>query len=279
MNIVQNVAEFRQMISRAKATGSGFGTNLFLADSVLDGLVSTGKLFAQESEGAVIFLRRETSYDRVYYAVAHLSCLAVALSRLTSGNVLASSLVGRKDEVAPWAAEYASAGFSHTTTLLRAQLAQTGQAPAEGVEADSGIEVARIEDAEEIHAALLANFDVYEDQIPSLEEIREAAASGTILLVREEDRIAALHYYIRTGLTSRSRYWLVLPEYRTRGTNKTIARSTYGYRLFRRYLNDCLGCRRSIVWVNERNSRARQIYSWYGYKEDSIVDMVMIKRR
>ena len=135
---------------------------------------------------------------------------------------------------------------------------------------DSGIEVARAEDAEEIHAALLANFDVYIDQVQPLEETREAAALGTILLVRDGERIAALLYYDRAGLSTRFRYWFVLPEYRTEG---------YGDRLIRRYFHDCAECRRFILWVHESNSRAIPIYRWYGYKADSIVDVVFIKRQ
>jgi len=94
----------------------------------------------------------------------------------TAGGVLVSDLVGRKDEVAPWAAAFTNAGFSNSTTILRMQRAQAGQAPA--ADTDSGVEVARAGDAEQIHAALLANFDVYIDQLPPLEETREAAASA-----------------------------------------------------------------------------------------------------
>ena len=270
MNAVRKAADLRHMIGMARAPSSGFGTNLFLTDAATERLASTGSLFAREFEGAVIVLRREPCFDRLYYAAADLGRLESALAQLdlTAGGVLVSDLVGRKDEVAPWAAAFTNAGFSNSTTILRMQRAQAGQAPA--ADTDSGVEVARAGDAEQIHAALLANFDVYIDQLPPLEETREAAASGTILLLRDGSRMAALLYYDRAGLSTRFRYWLVLPEYRTKG---------YGDRLIRRYFHDCAECRRFLLWVHESNSRAIPIYRWYGYKADSIVDVVFIKRQ
>lgn len=269
MNAVTAAADLSHWIGLAKSAGSQFGTNIFLTGDAIEQL-GAGSLFAREFDGAVIVLRREPRFDRLYYAAAGAAPLESALAQLEwpAGSVLVSDLVGRKDEIAPWAAAFTAAGFSHSTTLLRMQRIQTQPAPA--ARAGLDVELARAEDAAEIQDVLLANFDPYLDQIPPIAETRQAAASGTVLLIRAGGRIAALLYYDRTGWTTHLRYWLVLPDHQTEGFA--------GDRLIRRYFRDCAGCRRFLLWVHERNTRVVPIYRWYGYKTDSLIDAVFLKR-
>jgi hypothetical protein len=259
------------MIGVAKAGGKGFATNFFLTDPAIESLIATGSLFALESEGVVIFLRRESHFDRLYYVAADEHYLAEALAKVAvpESRAIVADVVGRRDLLAPIVDQFTRTGYTHHTTLVRLQWMSSGDATPQTQ--DSEIEAAQEEDAAEILAALASNFDEYSDQIPSIDEIRRAAAAGTILVARDAGRVAALYYYDRSGLSSVARYWLVLPEYR--------GKRLLGDKVLRRYFQESAACKRRIVWVHEDNSPVLTIYQWYGYKLDSIVDIILIKRR
>lgn len=270
MTAIAAAADVRRVLTAAK-TGAGYGSNFFLADDAVERAAQAGALEAFEFDGAALVLCREPALDRVYYGAADPARLEAALARLGNlppGRAFVADLVGREGEVEPWANAFAARGYTSLTRIIRMQRLSQGASSADTA-ADPDIAVAGPGDAEDIHAAIQTNFDVFMDQIPGVDEIRRAAAAETILIARADGRIAALLYYDRAGLTTVFRYWFVLPEYRTTG---------WGDKLIRRYFRDTAECRRSILWVHERNSRAIPIYRWYGYKPDSVIDVVMIKR-
>jgi GNAT superfamily N-acetyltransferase len=266
---MRQVADLRRMIGSAKAHGGTFSTNLFLTDAALEPAARAGTLLASESPGAVIFLSQGPLFGRLYYAAAGSDYLVAALHRLKlpQTGAFVVDLIGRRSKIAPWVSAFEEAGFSRYSTLIRLQRLFSQRPPT--TDRDHNVETAQEQDAESIQTALAVNFDPYADQLPPLEEIGQAATRGTILLIRDAGRIAALLYYDRRGITTAFRYWLVLPDYRTQG---------FSDMLIRRYFQDCAGCRRSVLWVHESNSRAILIDKWYGYRPDSIVDVVLIKR-
>ena len=264
------MADLRAMIGAAKAGSGAFSTNFLLTDAAIEPAVRAGNVFALASDGAVVLLRRDPLFDRLYYAAADASRLAVALSRLElpPSGALVTDLIGRREEVTPWMTQFEEAGFSSRATILRMQRLLSEAPPVEN--RDPEVEVAEERDAEDVRAVIANGFDEFVDQIPSIAEIRRAASLGTILLVRDSGRIAGLLFYDRVGQTTVCRYWVVRPEYQGRGRD---------VKLMRRYWQDCRECRRFMLWVRQSNSHALLIYKWYGYKLDSIIDVVMIKRR
>jgi hypothetical protein len=258
------------MIGVAKAAGKGYATNLFLADPAIEPLIATGSLLALECNGAVVFLRRESSFDRLYYAAADEHCLGEALAKVAAAEsrTIVTDVVGRRDSLEPIVDQFTGSGYTHHATLVRLQRMSSGDVAPQTQ--NSEIEVAQEQDAAPILAALSSNFDEYSDQFPSIDEIRKAVAAGTVLVIRQAGRVAALLYYDRYGLTSAVRYWLVLPEYR--------GQRLLGDKLLRRYLQESAACKRSILWVHEDNHPVLTIHQWYGYKLDSMVDIVLLKR-
>jgi len=270
MLALSQVSDLRSFISSAKAAASGnFGTNLFLTDASLEPLVQAGRLSAFQSKGAAIFRKKEKLFDRLYFAAADPAALATALFSLASpeSGVLVASLVGRRSDIEPWINQFQSAGFRVHATLLR--MCRILPKAVSLKNPDPAVEASTERDTAAVLELLEASFDPYADQIPEVDEIAQAAAQGRILVARDAERIAALLYYDRFGLTTWSRYWLILPEYRTQGLN---------FKLMERYFQECAGCRRAILWVHESNQRAALIYKWYGYRPDAIVDIVLIKR-
>jgi hypothetical protein len=270
MNTIRNVAYIRHMIAVAKAAGKGFATNFFLTDPAIERLIATGSLLAWESEGAVIFRRQESAFDRLYYAAADEHCLAEGLAKVPASEerTVVTDVVGRRDTLTPILDLFSKAGYTHHATLVRLFQTVSGGITAEN--RDSGIELAQDQDAADILSALASTFDEYSDQLPSIDEIGRAIAAGTILVARDAGRVAALYYHDRLGITSAGRYWLVLPEYR--------GQRLLGDKVLRRYFQDSAACKRRIVWVHESNRPVLTIYQWYGYTLDSIVDRVLVKR-
>ncbi|MGA2328506.1 MAG: GNAT family N-acetyltransferase [Bryobacteraceae bacterium] len=269
MKPLGGVAEVRRMIDIVKTAARGFGTNFFLPDGAIEPALRAGDFEALEAAGVVLFLKREAGFVRVYYCAADTSALADGLARLNlpESGVLVADIIGRPDDTAPWEEQFAAAGFSRYSRYLRMQRIFSGNP--HPVAPNPEVEVAQESDAEAILDAITATFDAYADHIPGIEEIRRAASLGTILLGRDAGRLAAVLYYDRCGVTSLLRYWLVLPDH---------PRSSLGDKLMGRYFQECAGCRRSVLWVQETNQRAIAIYRWYGYKPDSTVDAILIQR-
>ncbi len=262
------VSDIRQMLGDVKARGGEFATNFFLQDSAVEGTIRSGRLFAKEGDSAVHVLKRESEFDRLYYGAANPGRLGLALSRFdfSESAVVVVDVVGREGATAPWIGQFISMGFSRRAGFLRMQRMFTVQPFSR--DTDSEVEVAHESDAEAIHEAIAAEFDAYSEHIPPVEEIRNAISLGTILLVRDAGRLAALLHYDRAGLTTVFRYWIVRPEYRHTGA---------GDKLIRRYFRDCADCRRSLLWVKDTNRRAIPIYRWYGFAPDSMTDVVLTK--
>jgi len=257
------------MVGEAKAAGRGFRTNFYLSDAAIESALRGGELLALRSDGGVLMLKRERDLARLYYAVAEPARLPAALAQLTDRvcGVLVADLIGRPEETAVFEPAFAEAGFSRYTRFLRMQKTMPAGLPT--AEDDRLVKTAQPRDAEAVLAAIQGHFDPYCEHFPPLAEIREAIARGTILVIRDGPRLAALLYYDRTGLTTNFRYWIVEPGYR---------RHAYGDRLIRRYFRDCAGCRRSVLWVEETNARAIPVHRWYGYQPDSVIDVILIKR-
>lgn len=267
MNLVRHVAEVRSRIGEAKAVPGAFGSNLYLADDALEALIAREGLYVVSTPGAVVFRSAGELLDRIYYAAASPDALRSALAALPApdANRYVVDLLGRAETNAPWRECFAAAGFARYGGFLRMQRPiPPGMA---AVEINPVIEDAREDDAPAIAALLQEHFDLYAEHLPDVAHLRRAAADGTVLVVRDGERLAAYFIYDRSGLTTNFRYWSVLPEYRSLG---------YGDLLMKRYFQKCADCRRSLLWVRDTNTPAIRIYRWYGYKPDLTIDEVFV---
>jgi hypothetical protein len=256
----------RRMIAAVKSAGNNFSTNLFLADAALEPLAAAGRVVSAQAEGAAVFLLREPRFDRLCYAAADPSLLMAPLAEASAGagRAIVADLVGKREALAPIVDRFVEAGYGRRTTLLRLQRTSSPV-----VSGDTDVGIASEAEAPQILAAMETHFDEYSDRIPPLEQIRAAAAAGTILAARDGKRLAGFYYYDRTGLTTEARFWLVLPEYRD---NPLI-----GSRLLRRYLQITADCRRAVLWVHESNRQILRMYARHGYTPDGIVDIVLVR--
>jgi ribosomal protein S18 acetylase RimI-like enzyme len=268
MELLRQAGDVASLIQEVRDGGGALASNLYLAEDVIARAVAGGELSADAVSGAVVFLRREALFDRIYFAAAAREPLERALAALPdpAGRRQVADLVGRSESLAPWKDSFLAAGWSRYAGFLRMQrLVPPGMA---ALETSPLVEEASARDAEAVLALLHEHFDVYSEHLPSLEDIRRTAAAGSLLVIRDENRLAAFFYYDRAGLTANFRFWIVLPPYRSLG---------YGDLLMRRYLQKCADCRRSLLWVRETNTAAIRVYRWYGYKPDSTIDEIFIR--
>jgi hypothetical protein len=266
-NQVTNIGDIRAAVASVKMSGKSFQTNLFLRDDEIAARLEKSGIRALKVDGAVLFLVREDHFFRLYFAVADPALLVESLPLLNApeGEVIVADVVGPKPEVDAVAHSFASAGFSQRACLHRLQ--RLGSESLLRGEPASDVENARPEDAPEILRLLNDNFDVYSDQIPTLAQIHRAIASCNILVLREGAIIGGLFYYESLGLTTHARYWLALPGYRERAMD-----------LIHHYFKNCASHRRFVLWVHDDNERIHRIHRLLGYKPDSIIDTVWMKK-
>ena len=269
MNDLTHVGDFRRLIDTVKAAGGKFGTNFFMADAAIEAALRDYRWSSFEAPGAALLLQREAAFDRVYYAACGTEPLVRALAGVPvpASGALVSDVVGDPRDSGPWVDALTESGFARRTSFQRMLRAGGGIGPA--TEPLAPVQVAGEADAAEILAAITANFDVYAEHIPLLQEVRQAAAAGGLLVAREGGALAGILYYDRTGFTTLLRYWLALPGFRGRG---------HADALMWRYLRECAACRRFLLWVQETNARAMALYRGYGYNADSIADVILMKR-
>jgi len=124
-------------------------------------------------------------------------------------------------------------------------------------------------DTAAVSAFLEGLLDPYRDAIPDEAEIREAAERGNLLLVRRGESLGGILWFETTGISSHLRYWYVHDGFRGQGI---------GAHLMRQFLHLCRQCRRVIAWVAKENADAIAKYCHYGFRPDTIVDHILIRR-
>jgi ribosomal protein S18 acetylase RimI-like enzyme len=224
-----------------------------------------------QSERALLILRRDCGFHRVYHAATDLDTLSAMLRRsgeeLAAIGVLTADIIGRDLDVEPIASVYRDeGGFADYNRLLRMTRIAV---PEDVTDTESPVEFAEDVDVAAIVSFLERLLDPYTDQIPDENELREASARRNIILARRGKSIGGMLLFETKGLTSHLRYWYVDENARNQGI---------GARLIRQFF--CLSrySKRVILWVVSKNLDAISKYRHYGFLPDALVDRIMIRR-
>jgi predicted N-acetyltransferase YhbS len=268
MRLVENVAEVYEALQTAKQPGRSFVTNFFPSRPKLESWIGRRELSLAAGERGAFLLRRDADFSHLYFLAADLEGLRPSLSAflVSEPGTIVADLLGREDEVGTMEDALADNGFSRYARLIRVSREAASPAPAA---IEPGVEHAEPADAAAITAMLHNAFDRYAEQLPVQQEIREAAANRSILVVRSAEAIAGLLFFETYGLTSVLRYWLVDPGSR----NQRV-----GARLIRSYFASCQSVKLFNLWVLSDNKNAMARYRNYGYAPDGLIDQVMIRR-
>src|ERR1035441_1492305 len=118
---VLNKADLLEALERVRRAGAV--TNWFATPQRIDYWIARQSLSFLEGESALLILRRDRGFHRVYHSAADLEALSSLLGsfrgELASDGVLTADLVGRPLELEPVAAVYRESGFTDHNCLVR----------------------------------------------------------------------------------------------------------------------------------------------------------------
>jgi GNAT superfamily N-acetyltransferase len=257
-----------EAIGRLRAAAPDALTNFFVTPKQAAAWMERGTLSIRERDGSVLVLRRDRGVHRVYHAAVDFGELSRALASLTAGwrGVLTADLVGRPEETARVAEIYRLHGFEHYTSLVR--MVRLTDGPSSDA-LDSTVVFAARHDVPTLCDFFDRVLDPLRDQVPEAEEIEAAVARTNILIERHGEDVGGALYFETTGLTSMLRYWYVDPRFHGLGI---------GGRLMRKYIELCRGTRRIVLWVVSGNADAIAKYRHYGFREDNLIDRIVVFR-
>ena len=269
MQIVTAPSALIARLQAIKLQGVNIVTNYFPDPAKVQAWIRCGELFSVVDEKAVaILLRRDRDFFHLYFLASGIEALAEALPRVTRQQpaVLTADLIGRDEDLQSMVNLFRQSGFHLHAKLVRlARIAPPDSSSS--FQSHPDVVSADQEDAVAVLSLLESNFDRHAEQLPGLEDIRQAVERQEILVIKKDNALAGLLFYEIIGLTSILRYWLVDTRFRDQHV---------GSRLMHAYFARCPKIRRFILWVIADNDRAIQKYHHYSFATDGLMDQVMI---
>ena len=265
METLSDWGSLQRLTAGVPRTAPGYATSLYATRGQVERWCAVGGLRALAADGAVLAVRCDRDFHRVYHVARDLRSLTAALVQLPAGRYVAD-LVGRGEMVDQQCDAYAAAGFVFHAFLQR--MGRSTQAPV-SLPVDDVV-IAVPEDAEAVAAFLDRLLDRFTEQLPVLDELQTAAREGRLLLVRRDAALAGMLMYDAQGQQAHLRYWHVDPDAHGAGI---------GRRLMGSFLSRCAQARRIVLWVIGDNDRSIAIYRHYGFETDGLLDRIMIANK
>jgi len=265
-------ADLFETIGELRATEPGLLSNFFASPGQVSSWMdrSANALSVVEGDRSILILRRDRGFQRLYHVAAGAHQLSAALASITADqhHVMVTDIVGTPEQVARIAEIHREHGFTDHTTLMR-MACMTDGLPAGAEEPASHF--AESEDVPAIRALFDQVLDPLRDQIPEAEEIEAAVARRSVLIDRRAGAAGGVLYFETTGLTSVLRYWYVDLNFHGQRIGGTLMRNYLG-------LCRCAGVARIVAWVVRDNADAIAKYRHYGFREDRLVDCILVSR-
>lgn len=258
-------AAVRTAIGAISRAAPAYSSTFYASADQVGRWSAEGRLGLVATPGAVLLLKAENGFRRLFHVAESPAALADALTQLPAG-VWVADLVGQGDALDRLSAAYARSGFAAHRFLVR--MVRTRPV---GEPGDAGIKVAVPADAPAVAAFLDRLLDRYAEQVPDVTELADEAAAGQLLVVRRDDgALAGMLLYALKGRTAHLRFWHVDADVRGQGV---------GRRLMAAFLTRCAGASRIVLWVIGDNAPSIAIYRRYGFEADGLVDRIMILRK
>ncbi len=208
-------------------------TNLFLDGHALRALLAEKTCLLHVAGGAIFLLipYHEIYYDCLYLAADGMS-FAEGLRQLLESYheplALRGSSVGKEPQAGEVAELFRQHGFVLTKKLLRMQLKRAPEKVLNAMrpyadEYRDCMSFADPGDAEEILELLKEEFDLVADNLPELSAIREHILRGEVAVLRQDAKIASLHYFHMHKNALHSLYDVTRKEYRREGFFMALA--------------------------------------------------------
>ena len=210
-------AEYAAAVDSLRQRHSRVDTNNFIPADKFKEMFENGSSRVVEAPGCILAAVLEhNSLYRLYYYAEMKSGLGEGLrlaEELYDKKLPAvCTVIGKQDYVEKVMPVFYDEGY-----FLRRRIRRFDSGNTRAVvvpDTDSTAEFARGDDAEEISGMLLSYFDIYSEQVPTVSEIRANAEKEHIVVVRQEDKIAALTYFNISNGQIHYIFNYVRPEYR-----------------------------------------------------------------
>jgi ribosomal protein S18 acetylase RimI-like enzyme len=269
MNPVATIAALQEAMGRIERVGADFGISFFASVSKIETWIAEGTLGMLPREGALLISRRDGKLLRVSHVAADRTSLADALGHLVEampGQLMVADIVGRPEHVEAVARTYQQQGFVRYSQLVRMQRRDAYTLTTEG---GTDVELACLADAPRLRDFMEHWLDPLSEQIPSEAELRLAIASESVFVVRDGCGLAGILVHETAGQSATLRYWHVAGDQHGRGI---------GSRLMHAFLARCATSRRVTLWVLSDNIKAIDKYHHYGFNEDGMIDIIMVRQ-
>lgn len=216
--------------------------------------------------GYEIYIIRKFDFWRLYYFAESHEALVPGLQHIRDSfprQVIVCDVIGREADVSLISSNFVNNGFYEYTSLTRMERRPNGNTtPA------VACNIADSHNTVHIKYLLDNYFDKYAERIPTLKEIEQFIADGTVLIYGTPICIAFLIYEDK-GQTSYLRYWFVYANYRDMGIGSLLLRS---------WFEKSKEASRQIFWVIRSNQNAIDKYKHYGFTEEDMIDIVLINK-
>lgn len=216
---------FGKFLEEIKALSSRPLHNIFLNGNELKDIMTQKRCLLERcSNTCFLLVPRHGAFHDVLFCSAGPNDLHFAIGNLLSKPAnwqhLRVSAIGYDLEAGCLAQIFRDRGFGNTKKIARMRNKPQDKERLEQIrdlrsaDRQANVEYARPGDEPAILELLKSEFDLRNDNLPEYNEIVRNVALNQVIVVRVQDRIAALHYFTRNGKFTYGWYDVTLPEYR-----------------------------------------------------------------
>nr|WP_321244006.1 GNAT family N-acetyltransferase [uncultured Psychroserpens sp.] len=241
-------------------------TNCYLSNDDLQEGFSNNQFETYQTQSNAVLLLEKTRY--AFYKLLFFSKDILKIDwKAFSDKKLVLSIILRKSKWGEWAAIIDKIQLEGKYNIRGKFVRMVILNPDKSLKNESYNKIKNPEhlDFEELQKLLEQDFDVYAENIPSIDELKDFR--DTTYIIKENNKIAAFFICQNIGKTTELRFWLVLKEHRGKG---------YGSLLLKYSLAVDQNINRFFLWANSENTAAMSIYDKMGFKEDDILNCVLV---
>lgn len=270
MKVVADAATLREAMGRVARSGAEYTTNFFASRTEIDQWTASRALFLLIQQQAVLILRRDADFYRLYHVASGTAALSAGLGALATAmptTTIVTDLIGKQEGLRAVVNAHVENAFTAYARLLR--MHRISDSSKDEWRIDPAVVHAKADDVQCIRVFLERQLDPFSEQVPDIAQLNDAVAKDAVLVMFQDSILAGVLIHDTTGFTTTLRYWHVDVRFRGHGI---------GARLIRTFFRLCADSRRILLWVIADNDDAISRYRHYGFHDDSLVDDIMVRQ-
>jgi len=242
-------------------------SNVFLPQDELNAFLHSKNTNVIFDENIIMILKEEEALIRFYFYATTNEALKRIREYIRIGKPtkpLVTDIIGREFDIDKTKIMLNGMGFSLHRKLIRMTMRNTKRYPCE----NSNIVYASLRDASYIKDVLYSEFDVLVSHLPSMDDIYKSIDNHEISLAKQGSDIAGLSYFKDVGKRQKYLYQIVVLEmYRGQGIADDLLVNSF---------NSSKEDVQYQLWAVDEYFRAIKKYKKYNFKEDGLVDYIMV---